>query len=394
MNPYIQSLYTLSGKSERIILGLMSGTSLDGLDLALCKVSGNGANTQCEVLAFSTVDYDQSTKNTILEVFAKKTVDLQFLTLLNPWIGELHAKIINEQLEQWGIDSKEIDLIASHGQTIYHSPKHFHEYSEFNNATLQLGDGDHIAVNTGIITISDFRQKHIAAGYEGAPLAQYGDYCVFGSADSNTLLLNIGGIANFTYIKTGASLDDLVCSDIGPGNTIMDQFVKTHFNEDYDRDGLIAASGQVNKQLLNSLTSSDFINQPMPKTTGPELFNLEFLENCVKSANVTDISKPDIMATLNMFTAQTIADHIKALKTKGKIDVLVSGGGAHNRVLMKNLERLLSKNVRVEKLNFNGINADSKEAVLFAVLANECVCADNDSANQDNLTLGKISLPL
>ncbi|KZN53822.1 anhydro-N-acetylmuramic acid kinase [Pseudoalteromonas luteoviolacea] len=391
MNPHIKSLCALSSKSDRIVLGLMSGTSLDGLDLALCKISGSGTNTQCKVLAFATVDYTQATKDKILKVFAKKNADLQYLTLLNPWLGELQANIINKQLESWGVSNKEVDLIASHGQTIYHCPKHFHDLPEFNNATLQLGDGDHIAVKTGIITISDFRQKHIAAGYEGAPLAQYGDFCLFGDDTSNTLLLNIGGIANFTLIRQGVSLNEVVCSDIGPGNTMMDQYVKAHFSLAYDRDGLIAASGTVNSALLKALSNIDFINQPMPKTTGPELFNLDLLDSCVRSASVVDISKQDIMATLSMFTAQSIVKHILDLNICDGVKVLVSGGGAHNSTLLKNIALLLGENIYVEKLNLNGINADSKEAVLFAILANECVAADSESSS--GLTLGKISLP-
>ncbi|KZN64446.1 anhydro-N-acetylmuramic acid kinase [Pseudoalteromonas luteoviolacea] len=391
MNPYIKSLYALSAKSDRIVLGLMSGTSLDGLDLALCKISGSGTDTQCKVLAFETVDYTQETKDKILRVFAKKNVDLQYLTLLNPWLGELHADIINKQLKAWGVSNNEVDLIASHGQTIYHCPKHFHDLPEFSNATLQLGDGDHIAVNTGIITISDFRQKHIAAGYEGAPLAQYGDFCLFGSDTSNILLLNIGGIANFTLIKKGASLEEVMCSDIGPGNTMMDQYVNAHFNLAYDRDGLIAASGKVNNTLLKALSNIDFINQPMPKTTGPELFNLELLNSCINSASPADISKEDTMATLSRFTAQSIVDHIQALNICGELKVLVSGGGAHNSTLMKNIALLLDENISVDKLNLSGINADSKEAVLFAILANECVAANSKSTS--GLSLGKISLP-
>ncbi|KZN53842.1 hypothetical protein N474_19205 [Pseudoalteromonas luteoviolacea CPMOR-2] len=391
MNPYIQSLYTISNKNERIILGLMSGTSLDGLDLALCKISGSGRDTHCEVIAFNTVDYDYEVKKKILNVFAKTTVDLQYLTLLNPWIGELHAQIINSQITKWGISPSDIDLIASHGQTIFHSPKHFHNYSEFNHGTLQLGDGDQIAVATGIITISDFRQKHIAAGFEGAPLAHYGDYFLFFNQQKNTILLNIGGIANFTLIKKASPIEEVICSDLGPGNTMMDQFTKKYYGQDYDLHGQIAASGQINKHLLDALMNIDFINKPMPKTTGPELFNLELLEHCIEISEQHDIDNRDIMATLNQFTALTIVQHITTTGVKDDLRILVSGGGAHNTKLLDNIKQACNGDLEIDILDFNGINADSKEAALFAVLANECICSKKE---EGGLTLGKISLPL
>ncbi|MCF2855848.1 anhydro-N-acetylmuramic acid kinase [Pseudoalteromonas sp. SMS1] len=395
MNPYIHALHSIAKKPTRIILGLMSGTSLDGLDLALCKISGSGKNTRCEVLKFNTIAYQQDCKDKIMSVFAKDTVNLQYLTLLNPWIGELHASMINQQLVEWGVDKTAVDLIASHGQTIYHSPKHFHNYPEFNNATLQLGDGDHIAVNTGIITISDFRQKHIAAGFEGAPLAQYGDFFLFSSKSRNTVLLNIGGIANFTYMKKGATINEIVCSDIGPGNTMMDQYVKKYFDKNFDQDGNIAAKGKVVKPLLDTLLGNDFIAQPLPKTTGPELFNLALLEHCIDSCSeLVAINHSDIMATLNQFTAEVIAQHIKQLKVEDNLHIFVSGGGAHNTTLLNNLSNLLYDTVEIETLDMNGINADSKEAVLFAVLANECIAADKPKHNESGLTLGKLSLPL
>ncbi|ESP93467.1 anhydro-N-acetylmuramic acid kinase [Pseudoalteromonas luteoviolacea] len=395
MNPYIDKLYNLSKKSERTIIGLMSGTSLDGLDIAVCKISGQGRDTFCKVSHFATIAYDEATKSKILNVFAKEQVDLKYLTLLNPWIGELHARYINEQLQRWHIDQQSIDLIASHGQTIYHCPSSFHQYSDFNNATLQIGDGDHIAVNTGIITLSDFRQKHIAAGYEGAPLAQYGDYCLFANDKRHTLLLNIGGIANFTLIKKDSLGNDLICSDIGPGNTIMDQYVRKHLNLDYDENGYFAASGQVSEQLLQELLELEFVNQPMPKTTGPELFNLTLLESMLDSLSLSQLDHQDVLATLNKFTALCIVKHIELLDIDAELEILISGGGAYNTFLIASIKNMLVSDINLTIMDQNGICAESKEAVLFAVLANEAVMGGaRKKPDNSNLTMGKISLPL
>ena len=204
----------------------MSGTSLDGLDVALCSIEGSGLQTELKLIQFETVEYDDQFKTEIKSIFSKKNVDLEKLTLLHSWIALQHAQIVLQCLQLWGIDKKEVDLIASHGQTVYHAPQKFHQHPNYGNATLQIGDGDHLAVATGIITISDFRQKHIAAGGEGAPLAVYGDYILFSKANSDRVLLNIGGIANFTYLPGSLQTGAIICTDTGPGNAVMDAYVQ------------------------------------------------------------------------------------------------------------------------------------------------------------------------
>lgn len=164
MHTSIQKLYDIAKKPSRKILGLMSGTSMDGLDIALCEMQGLGNNTQFSLLHFTTVPYTEAMKQEILSIFSKATISLEKLTLLHPWIAIENAKMINHTLQMWGMEASSIDLIASHGQTVYHAPKSLHPLDAFGPATLQIGDGDHLAVHTGIITISDFRQKHIAAG--------------------------------------------------------------------------------------------------------------------------------------------------------------------------------------------------------------------------------------
>ncbi len=398
MNKNIAHLYSIAQKEERVIIGLMSGTSLDGLDVVLCGISGAGTSSTVKVHHFETVQYSTDFKEDVLSVFSKEQVRLERLCLLNGWIGEQHGLMINQCLQKWGVDGSEVDLIASHGQTIYHSPKRLHQLDKFGNATLQIGDGDRIAVTTGIITLSDFRQKHIAFGGEGAPLAVYGDFLLFAHPTENRVLLNIGGIANFTYLPAGCHSDTFICTDIGPGNTIMDAYVRTYFpNQFYDEDGLIARTGNIQLDLLVALKEHDFFKQSFPKTTGPELFNLSYLENSIEMAGVKTINHADILATLNKFTADMIVDaFLKTMTTMEDLVVYASGGGIHNALLMEHLKSSLPK-VQFRDFNTLNINPDAKEAVLFAVLANEAI-AGNIIKEQciqgvPQVSMGKISFP-
>ncbi|RZM13922.1 MAG: anhydro-N-acetylmuramic acid kinase, partial [Pedobacter sp.] len=205
--------------------------------------------------------------------------DLEKVCLLNELIGVKHAELILQALKEWNITADEVDVIASHGQTIFHAPKSLHGKENYPNATLQIGDGDHIAVKSGIITLSDFRQKHLAAGGEGAPLAVYGDYLVFSKTDEDRIMLNIGGIANFTFLPGDKDASKVFSTDVGPGNTLMDQYIQHKYpGEYYDKDGAKAKAGKLNQDLLNGLLDNDFFAIDFPKTTGPELFNLAYLQ--------------------------------------------------------------------------------------------------------------------
>lgn len=400
MNQNLQNLYQIGQKPSRKIIGLMSGTSLDGLDVALCEVSGEGEDTKVELLNFDTVDYSDDVKTKIRQVFAKQTIDFQFFAILNEWIGMLHAGMILECLEKWNVSAQDIDLVASHGQTVMHAPKILHGIAEFPNATLQIGDGDHIAVRTGIITISDFRQKHIAAGGEGAPLAVYGDYFIFGKKGENRILLNMGGIANFTYLPASMNPDEVFVTDTGTGNTLIDTFTRKFFPEkSYDKDAEIARQGSVNQTLLYNLKADEFFKKPFPKTTGPELFGINYVEKAQAESNTQDISVHDLLATLTRFSAETISEAINA--TIGKIqdetfDIYLSGGGMHNPLLVSWLKELLPK-CNFYQTNDLGISGDAKEAVLFAILANETVAGGKSDFGSrkgiPSVAMGKISFP-
>ncbi len=410
MNPYLKKLYELSTSPTRVIIGLMSGTSLDGLDVALCRFEGSGMETKTKLLHFKTIPYAGEFKEELKAISFKAQVDLQKVTLLNAQVGTYHANLILQCLEEWNFPATDVDLIASHGQTIFHAPIAKHHLKEWPNATLQIGDGDHIAVKTGILTVSDFRQKHIAAGGEGAPLAVYGDYLVFSSPDENRILLNIGGIANFTYLPSGRNPDLVFSTDVGPGNTMMDQFVQLHYpNLAYDENAALASAGKVNDALLKALLNDPFFDLPFPKTTGPELFNLDYLNAAMATAKVESLSNEDILATLSELTAIGIVDAIErsiaALAQKGgqtanialkpDFEIYLSGGGMHNPLLVRKLGEKLQKELKNTKAL--EIDPDAKEAILFALLANECITGGRlDFGSRPGLPsvlMGKISLP-
>jgi len=397
LHPNIHHLYQIANKPNRKIIGLMSGTSMDGLDIALCDIQGAGRSTKVNLLQWTTVPYDHFMKEQILSVFSKENVALEKLTVLNAWIAIEQAKMVNDCLKDWGILNETVDLIASHGQTIYHAPKSLHPNDAFGNATLQIGDGDHIAVHTGIITLSDFRQKHIAAGGEGAPLALYGDYLLCGSATENRLLLNIGGIANFTYLPANDTLDKVFSTDTGPGNTLMDAYMRKHFNKPFDKDGTVAKQGTINKKLLDHLLAHPFFTLAFPKTSGPELFNIEFVEKAMQEIGLKELDIADILATLNVFTATTIVDAIYTLIPQNEnFTLYASGGGIHNPLLMGHLQKLMPE-IKIASSEKIGIYPDAKEAILFAVLANEALAGSpmmaGNNATKMPVTMGKISFP-
>ncbi len=372
----------------------MSGTSFDGLDIALCEFTGSGAATTLRVLQFVTKEYTPPFKEELKSVFAKASVSLEKVTLLNAWIGSYYAGLINDSLAEWGLRANDIDLIASHGQSIFHAPKHQRPADQYGNATLQIGDGDHLAVKTKIITLSDFRQKHIAAGGEGAPLAVYADYLLFSDSRENRIMLNIGGIANFTWLPANAP-GDYFSTDVGPGNTLMDQYVQSQFpGMYYDKDSAIGLQGTINQPLLNALFDHPFFKAEFPKTTGPELFNLPYLHNALERSGQSWLSPGDILATLAFFSAGSIIRAVTGTITSGtEFEIYASGGGIYNRLLVSHLEAHFHK--KLQSTSAFEINPDAKEAVLFALLANEAVAGEKttSSYNFPLVSMGKISFP-
>jgi anhydro-N-acetylmuramic acid kinase len=374
LNKNLQHLFTIAQKPARMGIGLMSGTSLDGLDIALCQFTGTGLQTTFKLLQFTTIPYHDHFKGDVRSIFSRRQVDLEKVCLLNAYIGTYHAELILEALKGWNVKPADVDFIASHGQTIYHAPKRSHKQEDYPNATLQIGDGDHIAVKTGILTISDFRQKQIAAGGEGAPLALYGDVLLGSKAGEDRILVNIGGISNLTYLPVDGDNNKVLCSDLGPGNTLIDVFSRAYFNQAYDEDSAIAFSGTVNEPLLNSLLRHPFFSEAAPKTTGPELFNEEYVRAAQERSDTSHIDPKDVVSTLSAFTAKAIADFVKA-NFPEDAKMFVSGGGAKNPFVIQYLKTSLP-HTTIADTETLGINPDAKEAILFALLGNEALAGD------------------
>ena len=402
MNTHLARLHRIASQPSRRIIGLMSGTSLDGLDVALCRLNGHGAGTQLVLEQFHTVPYDEDTKARIRTVFAREQVSLEYLTLLNAWLGQLHAQAVLDCLRMWQVSPDEVDLIASHGQTVYHAPQHQHQRPDFNlNATLQIGDGDHVAVGTGIITLSDFRQKHVAAGGEGAPLAAYGDFLLLSSPEEERLLLNLGGIANFTYLpRAGGDATTAFSTDTGPGNTLLDATIRTHRPDlAYDEDGRLALAGQIHEGLLATLLDHPFFAAPLPKTTGPELFGSAYFAAAQQRSATVGLGLEDTLATLVELSAVGVARAVQAAFTNrpAPTAVYTSGGGAHNPALLAALGRHLP-GTRFASTDVLGVPGDAKEAILFAVLANEAVAGQPVAIGAGRqrvpaVGMGKVSFP-
>jgi anhydro-N-acetylmuramic acid kinase len=394
LNQNLQKLFTIAQKEEKLGIGLMSGTSLDGLDIALCNFKGNGTQTQFKLVKFITIPYQTPFKQEVQQVFAQKQVSLEKVTLLNAYIGIYHAELILQAMAGWGILPEKVDFIASHGQTIYHSPQRLHQQEGHGSATLQIGDADHIAVKTGILTISDFRQKHIAGGGEGAPLALYGDVLLGSKPGEERILLNIGGIANLTYLPASGDWSSVMCTDIGPGNTLIDATCQKYFDKAYDEDAMIARSGSVNEALLAALMHHPFFTQSLPKTTGPELFNLNYVGDAQQASRTLNISKADLIATLSAFTGRSIAQFIASNFTTTDLKIFASGGGARNPFVIDYLKTALP-GVAMGNTYDLGIDPDAKEAILFALLANEALCGEPIKIGTNPAVLmGKFSFPL
>jgi anhydro-N-acetylmuramic acid kinase len=388
--------------SERLVIGLISGTSADGVDAALVKVVGDKPK-RVETLAFTTLPYPAEIRKTVLEV--SHDGDIETLCWLNFALGELFAEAALKVIEVANIDRKRVQLVGSHGQTVRHLPPNrnsFAIHSVSRVGTLQIASPAVIAMRTGIPVVSDFRAKDMAAGGQGAPLVPLVDWLLLRHPNKTRIALNIGGIANLTVLPAKAKVSDVLAFDTGPGNMLIDGAIRNFSGGvlNYDRDGEWARQGRVDKNLLRWLMSHPFLLQPPPKSTGREMFGEAFLREVIKRANSLGLTQNDTVATLTAFTAESIADAIKrfVLPKFGQVDELVvSGGGANNPTLMAMLRERLPK-VKIRRSDELGINADAKEAIAFAVLAHRTVMGltgnvPSATGAKMPVILGSITLP-
>lgn len=349
-------------------VGLMSGTSLDGIDAALVELKGSGLETEVRLIDFMTISIEQSLLREIEDAITLKSSNAQHLCSLNFKLGYAFANAVKQICVKNQFSLKELDFIGSHGQTIYHQPE---LEGHFIQSTLQLGEPAVIAYETSTKVVSNFRVMDMAAGGYGAPLVPYSELLLYQNKSKSRLLQNIGGIGNVTVIPKNATVDQLVAFDTGPGNMIIDEICKRFFNVPYDANGDLAAKGTVHERLLERCMSIPYILAPIPKTTGRELFGSQFVDQIL--AEYKEVSTYDLVATMTMFTAKSIAENYKQfIFPKQSIDeVIVSGGGSHNKTLLRMLQDLLGNDCKVCTQEDIGYSSDAKEAIAFAILANE-----------------------
>lgn len=391
MNKHLTHLLQIAEKEERLIIGLMSGTSLDGLDAALCKISGSGSSTKITLLHFETEVYENELRKRLQSIQSKELTDTRSLTHLHSELANLHADVILRLLKKWNLKPGDIDLIASHGQTVFHAPA---MADGDINSTLQIVDGDHIAHKTGIITISDFRQKHTAAGGEGAPLAGIFDEVLFRNEHKNRLLLNLGGIANFTWLPSVKKGGQSVTSDSGPANTLINEAMQKYYGDAYDADGQRAAKGKVHSGLLKYILLEPYFRKPLPKTTGQEDFKLSFIEELMEGHGI-DLQPDDLIATLTALTVHSITRLVDDLAGEDNFEVFASGGGVHNKSIMNGLKERLPQ-AEFKAFEELGFSSDAKEAVMMAFFANELVAGEGftiPGVTKEKMHFGKFSLP-
>ena len=338
----------------------MSGTSLDGIDIALCSITDN----KIETLQTKEYSYDNDIKQDVLTAISNP-ISLEFFGTLNHKLGVMYADAINQFLEDFTIDREDIKAIGLHGQTIWHSPNKPHPFS------MQIGDGSLVAKKTGIDVVNDFRSADMANGGQGAPIAPAFHQALFD--DNESAVLNLGGISNITILS-----DEYMGYDVGVANILSDYWINKHQNISFDKDGVWARSGKVNSELLELLLSDPYFEKLPPKSTGREYFNASWLEDKLKS--FSNISAVDVQATLIEFTIIPIVDALKNRKVKR---LIVCGGGAHNGYLMGKLSQKLD-GIKVLKSDELGVDSTFLEAIAFAWLAYKRV-------NNETIDLQKIT---
>jgi anhydro-N-acetylmuramic acid kinase len=381
-------LESLSNKDTRRIVGLISGTSADGVDAALLEIEEKNGFVSARLIHALTLEYPEELQKGIREIGNGNNEELCDLNYI---LGEIFASAALSVIEKGGLEPADCHLIGSHGQTVCHRP------GVGKGATLQIGEASVIAERTGIVTVSDFRAADIAAGGEGAPLVPLADYYLMRPEEGIRLLLNIGGIANLTILTP--EREGVSGFDTGPGNALIDSAVRTLTDNRilYDEEGRIAERGKFDSTLLTDLMRHPYIDRKPPKSTGLEMFGDAYLKELLNSH--ADLGMEDIVATLTHFTARSIARAVKDfVRLEGLEKTLyVGGGGAHNKYLMKILGEEIGS-LQVRKIEELGVPVDYREAIAFAVLANETL--EGRPGNISRVTgarreviLGKISIP-
>jgi anhydro-N-acetylmuramic acid kinase len=364
-----------------IVAGVMSGTSADGINVAVVRIEGRGLRVRLELLAHQEYPYPQRVRQAVLDAMNAPRASVADLARLNFLLPELYAEAVehtlrsSEQAQQKHSPGNRrkaalrCELVGCHGQTIYHQGDPAPYLGRRLATTWQTGDGSVLAARLGVPVVSDFRPADMAAGGKGAPLVPYLDYLLFRHGRRGRILQNIGGIANLTAIPAGAKPEQVVAFDTGPGNMVIDALARELFRKPFDRDGALAARGTAEARVLAELLRQRFFRRPPPKTAGREQFGREFSADFLRRCR--SLSKYDVLATATALTAESIARSVRAVAEGDRYhDFFVSGGGSRNKTLMRMLaERLAPLRLRIATTDEQGLPSSAREAVAFAVLA-------------------------
>ena len=394
----------ISEKEKRLVVGMMSGTSVDGVDAALVEISGSDENPKVTLLAFDNKPFPDQVREKIFELFRTETATVDKIGYMNFLLGELYAQAALAIIEKGGYKPEDIDVIGSHGQTIWHEPSDSDPDGFPIRYTVQIGEGSVIAQRTGVPAVTDFRVADMAEGGQGAPLVPYTEYLLYRRPEETILLQNIGGIGNITVMPADAQADAVFAFDTGPGNMIIDAVVSalTNGKETYDAGGARGARGKVCQELLNLLQQDAYYSQPLPKSTGRERFGVQYTRDVVlKWAAEHGLSDDDLVATVTDLTAWSIVDAYEryVLPKHRASELIVGGGGSYNATLMGFLaKRMEPHGVRVCIQEDLGFSSDAKEAVAFALLADHAIrgipnTLPSVTGARRQVIMGKISLP-
>ena len=403
----MDKLHNLLKKKSRLVVGLMSGTSADGIDACLVEIHNTnpkdpaprGKNLKVKPIGYRTYKFPQEVQQKIIQVSDPSYQNLDEVLRLNMALGEYFAQAVFSLVKDLGQKMDKIDLIGSHGQTVRHLPDFEKRFGQKVRATLQIGELAVIASKTGRVTVGDFRTGDIALGGQGAPLTPYVHFLLFGDKRISRMVVNVGGIANVTVLPKAGKQNDIFAFDSGPGNMIVDNLTKKLYKKNFDPDGKIASSGKVNFDLLNKLKEDEYFYKKPPKSCGRENFGEEFVSNILNRAKKLRMKSEDIITTASELSVWSILDaYEKFVKPKIKLNqVLLSGGGVHNKYFLKRLKFLFHP-IKVMSTQELGQDPDFLEAISFAILANQTIEGEPVSfkmttgANKPGI-LGKICLP-
>lgn len=394
----VHPILTLINKPSRLVIGFMSGTSADGIDAVLAEIHGHGTAARVKQRDFVFMPFEPEVRAEILRLAGGGAAAAADFCRMNFLLGELYCDAGRELCRHAGVRTEDIDLIGNHGQTFWHIPLEEKYLGHKLHGTLQLGEDAMLAEAFSCPVVGDFRVRDMAAGGLGAPLVPYTEFLLYRSETECVALQNIGGIGNISFLPAGCGLNDILAFDTGPGNMVMDAVTArmTDGTATYDAGGALAAHGHVNEKLLRRMMADPYIAQRPPKTTGRERYGADYVATLCAYAKAESIPLLDVLATATRFTAECIAAAVRGFAPELPARLIVGGGGAMNETLMRHIRQLLPvcRVMANEELGFDG---NAKEALAFAILANEAIFAHANNVPsvtgaRHPVVMGKISL--